>query len=199
MAQPNLTAPNLTAQTTTAHSPGPLTTGIFVPTAGKTGGSFPPFDPAVFAPQLVWLALSFTALYLLLSRIALPKIGGVLAERRDRIERDLSEAQRMKVETDAALKAYEQSLTDARAKSQSLAKETREKVTADLDRDRQKADHDNATKVADMEKRISESKSRALASVNDIAADTASAIVARLLGRDVSADEIRKALASDKR
>ena len=165
---------------------------------GSTGG-FPPFDPATFAPQLVWLVLTFSMLYWLMSRVALPRIGGVITERRDRIERDLSEAQRLKAETDAALKAYEQSLADARGKAQGLAKETRDKVASDLDRNRHKADQDNAAKVAEMEKLIADGKTRALASVNDIATETATAIVGKLLGRDVSPDEIRKALAADKR
>lgn len=180
---------------------GELTTGILVPSAapGKGPGGFPPFDPATFAPQLVWLVLTFSMLYWLMSRVALPRIGGVITERRDRIERDLSEAQRLKAETDAALKAYEQSLADARGKAQGLAKETRDKVASDLDRNRHKADQDNAAKVAEMEKLIADGKTRALASVNDIATETATAIVGKLLGRDVSPDEIRKALAADKR
>ena len=158
------------------------------------GAKFPPFDPGSFAPQLVWLVICFGALYMLLARVALPKIGGVLAERSDRIQRDLSEAERMKTETDAALKAYEQSLSDARGKAQTIAKDTRDKIAAQLDRDRQKADQENAARIAAMEQRIAENKSRALANVNDIAADTAGSIVSRLLGRDVPADEIRTAL-----
>lgn len=158
-------------------------------------GSFPPFDPSTFAPQLVWLLLTFGALYWLLSRIALPKIGSVLAERKDRIERDLSEAERMKTETDAALKAYETSLANARGRAQSLAKETRDKLAADIEASRANADRLNAAKVADMEKRIADTKGRALASVSDIATETAGAIVEKLLGRQVGADEIKKIVA----
>ena len=174
-----------------------LTIGLIVLAAGAGGGSkFPPFDPSSFVPQLIWLGITFGALYFMLSRVALPRIGGVLAERSDRIQRDLSEAERMKTETDAALKAYEQSLSDARGKAQSIAKETRDRIASELDRDRQKADAANAAKVADMEKRIHENKTRALASVNDIAVDTAGSIVSKLLGRDVPVDEIRTALSA---
>lgn len=158
-------------------------------------GSFPPFDPATFAPQLVWLALSFGALYWLLSRVALPKIGSVIAERKDRIERDLAEAERMKTETDTALKAYETSLANARGRAQAMAKETRDKLAADIEKSRADADRQNAAKVADMEKRIADTKARALASVNEIATDTAGAIVEKLLGQGVPADEIRKVVA----
>lgn len=163
--------------------------------APEPKGSFPPFDPSTFAPQLVWLALTFGALYWLLSRVALPKIGSVLAERKDRIERDLAEAERMKVETDTALKAYETSLASARGRAQAMAKDTRDKLAADIEKSRADADRQNAAKVADMEKRIADTKARALASVSDIATDTAGAIVEKLLGRQVPADEIKKIVA----
>ena len=183
----------------TKPQPGTLTTGIYVPAAGQGTvehgqSKFPPFDPGSFVPQLIWLALSFSALYILMSRLALPRIGGVLAERSDRIQRDLSEAERMKTETDAALKAYEQSLSDARGKAQTIAKDTRDKLAVELERDRHSSDQQNAMKIADMEKQIAETKFRALANVNDIAADTAASIVAKLLGREIPMDEIRKAL-----
>lgn len=174
-----------------------LVTGTFVPTADDHGaGAFPPFDPSTFAPQLVWLLITFAALYYVMSKIALPSVGSVLEERKERIQRDLAEAERMKAETDAALKAYEQALADARGKAQGIAKETRDALTTEMDRERQRVDQQIAAKVADTEKRIAETKSRALTSVNEIAADTAGAIVTQLIGKDVPAAEIQAALAS---
>jgi F-type H+-transporting ATPase subunit b len=160
------------------------------------GHSFPPFDPATFAPQLVWLAISFAALYLIMSRMALPRVASVLAERRERIQRDLAEAERLKAETDAALAAYEKSLSDARGKAQGMAKDMRDKVASDMDRERRRVDETNATKLAETEARIADTKSKALANVDQLAADTASAIVERLLGQPVSAEDIRKAVSA---
>lgn len=179
-----------------------LTTGTFVPTADSGGHGplkFPPFDSSSFAPQLIWLAIMFAVLYWVMSRVALPRIGGVINERRDRIERDLTEAQRLKGETDAALKAYEQSLAEARGRAQALAKETRDKISSGIERDRHKADQENAARVGQVEQQIAESKAKALASVNDIAADTAGAIIGRLLGNDVPASEVQSAVAWVKR
>lgn len=170
------------------------TTAIHVPTAGEGGGKFPPFDTGTFAPQLVWLAIIFAALYYVLSRVALPRIGGLIEERRDRIQRDLSEAERMKTETDAALKAYEQAMADARGKAQGIARETRERLAADVERERQRVDAEIAAKIAETERQIAANKARALGSVNDIAVDTAGAIVSRLIGRDVAESEIKAAL-----
>src|SRR5690349_15666826 len=68
---------------------------------------FPPFDATSFASQLLWFAITFGALYLLMSRVALPQIGSILDKRRARIEGDLKEAERLKGETDKAIAAYE--------------------------------------------------------------------------------------------
>src|SRR5262245_9225406 len=98
--------------------------------AGEHGGGFPPFAKETFASQLVWLALVFVALYLLMSRVALPRIGSILEDRRQRIEADLAAAQRLKQESDAAIAAYEKSLTEARGRAQTLTNEMREKERA---------------------------------------------------------------------
>ena len=191
------TTPKLDAAT--AKPTAELTTGLYLPTAGEAKGAFPPFDPSSFVPQLVWLALTFGLLYYLMSRIALPRIGEVVEARRDRIQRDLDEAGRMKTETDAALKAYEEALAGARGKAQGIAKETRDRLAAEMERERARVDVEIAAKVADTEKRIGETKVRALASVNEIAAETAGAIVGKLLGQDVGINEIKSAVAAVRR
>jgi F-type H+-transporting ATPase subunit b len=169
--------------TTTAH-----------PEPGTGGKLFPPLDPGTFGPQLVWLALSFGLLYLLLSRMALPRIRDVLEERAERIQRDLKLAEKLKGQTEQALKNYEQALISARGKASSIAKGVRDNLGQEIDKERAKVEAQIAHKVADAEARIAQTKSRALASVNDIAADAAGAIVARLLGKEVSKDEVKKAL-----
>lgn len=174
-----------------------VTTGEFIPSAGAPD-VFPPFDPSTFAKQLFWLALSFGALYFLMARIALPRIGEVIEERRDRIQRDLDEAARLKAETDAALKAYEQSLADARGKAQGLAKETRDKLAAETEAERHRVEAELNAKLAETEKRIGETKTRALSSVDEIAVSTATDIVSMLTGKSVTADEVRQALAKVK-
>lgn len=171
-----------------------LASGVLIPTAGKPA-AFPPFDPATFPSQLFWLVLSFGALYFLLARIALPRIGEVIEERRDRIQRDLDEAARMKGETDAALKSYEQSMTDARGKAQAHAKETRDKLAAESEAERQRVESQLTKKLVETEQRIAANKAKALGSVEEIAASSAADIVAALTGRTVTPDEVRQALA----
>src|SRR5260370_20854965 len=97
---------------------------------GGHGGAFPPFDSSTFASQLVSLAIAFVALYLIVSRIALPRVGSLLDERQGAIEGDLAEAQKLKEESDAALKAYQHELAAARAPPHAISAETREKLNA---------------------------------------------------------------------
>lgn len=176
-----------------AHGAAATATTAADPHGGHGGhGNFPPFDPNTFAPQLVWLALTFGFLYIVMSRIALPRVASVLAERRDRIQRDLSEAERLKSETDAALNSYEKSLADARGKAQGLAKSMRDKLAADVERERKRVDDANAAKLVETEKRIADTKAKALSNVNQLAAETASAIVERLIGQNIGADGIRR-------
>ena len=99
-----------------------------VPDTVKAKSGLPQLNVADFAPQLIWLALTFGLLYLIMSRVALPRIGEVIEERSQRIQRDLDEAERLKGETEKALGAYEQALAEARAKAQGIAKETRDKL-----------------------------------------------------------------------
>jgi F-type H+-transporting ATPase subunit b len=171
-----------------------VTAGTEVPHDAGHAKVFPPLDPAHFAPQLFWLALTFTALYLLLSRVVLPRIGEVIEERNDRIQADLDTAERLKSDTDAALRNYEKSLADAKAKASGIAKETRDRLSGETGKERAAVEKQLAGKLADAEARIGETKRKALASVDEIAADTVGAIVKLLLGKDVSPNEVKRAL-----
>lgn len=159
------------------------------------GSSFPPFNKETFSSQLIWLALVFTALYMLMSRVALPRIAEVVEGRRDRIKRDLEAAEKLKVETEKALAAYEQAHADARSKAGSIAKETHERLSAETDKERARVDAEMNSRIAAAEQRIAANKSKAMASVTDIAAEVASTLVGKLIGAAPTPDEVRKALA----
>ena len=174
----------------------PLHEGTAVAHEAGHGKVFPPLDPSTFAPQLIWLAISFTALYVLLSRFALPRVGEVIEERRARILRDLNTADRLKDDTQKALRAYEKSLGDARANASGIAKQTRETLSGESDKEKAAIDKQIAAKLADAEARIATTKVKALASVSEVAADTAGAMVKQLIGADVSADEVKRALSA---
>lgn len=162
--------------------------------AAHGGGAFPPFDPTFFASQLLWLTITFAVLYWIVSRIAAPRIAGILEVRRDRIAGDLGEAERLRGETDAAIAAYEQSLADARKNAGAIAAATREQLNRELEARRTSIEADLSAKLAEAEARITDIKSKALAEVDAIATETTEAIVSTLIGT-VSRDEAAKAVA----
>ncbi|WP_072394983.1 F0F1 ATP synthase subunit B' [Hyphomicrobium sp. CS1GBMeth3] len=161
---------------------------------GASGGGLPQLHAPDFAPQLFWLALTFALLYWIMAKIALPRIGEVIEERRDRIQRDLAAAERLKGETDAALQAYEKALSDARANASSIARQTRDSLSAEVEKERKAVEDQLARKLADAESAINETKTKALSSVKEIASDTAVAIVNTLSSVPASKDEVERAL-----
>jgi F-type H+-transporting ATPase subunit b len=150
--------------------------------AGGPARPFPPFEKQTFPSQLLWLTLTFVALYLLMSRVALPRIDSILEQRRMRISGDLAEAQRLKGESDAAIASYEKSLADARARAQALLADSRQRQTAAAEAGRKALDATLNARIADAERGIAATKSAALANVRDIATEAAAAIVERLIG-----------------
>jgi F-type H+-transporting ATPase subunit b len=150
--------------------------------ADGSGGGFPPFDPDTFPSQLVSLAIAFVALYLIVSRIALPRVGGVIEARQKAIDGDLAQAQNLKDESEAALRAYENDLAAARTRAQAISTETRDKLNAASEAERKTLEDQLAHKLADAEKTIAATRSSAMSNVRGIAADAASAIVQRLTG-----------------
>lgn len=137
---------------------------------------------ADFAPQLVWLAITFTVLYLVMARVTLPRIATTLEMRRDVIANDLDEASRVKRQAEDALKAYETALADARSKALAIAADTRQKLNAEADREKAALQQVLAGRSAAAEAEIAAAKAAAMANVRQVAAETAAAIVTKLLG-----------------
>jgi len=158
---------------------------------------FPPFDPASFPSQLLWLAISFAVLYMLMSRLALPKVGATIEKRQETIDADLAAADADRQKTDAAIAAYEKALAEAKARAQGIAAESRDAIQADLAAKRSAAEADLTAKVTAAEARIAQTKVEALTHVDEIAAETAQAVVGQLVG-DVPADSVRAAIAKVK-
>ena len=160
--------------------------------------AFPPFDKSTFVPQLIWLALTFGFLYYMLSKRLLPRMAHVIEDRAGAIRSDLAQAEQLKIETEASLKAYEQALAVATANAAGIAKTQRDALAVQSEKERSAIDAQMAAKVADAEKRIEASKATALLAVSDVAKGVAGDIVAKLTGRSVSDDEIARAIAAVK-
>lgn len=150
--------------------------------------AFPPFDPATFPSQLLWLAITFGLFYLFLKRVVVPRIGGILENRSERIAKDLDQAARLKDEADAAVAAYEQELAEAKMRANAIGQEARDAAKAEAETARKEVETGLDAKLAEAEKRIATIKSTAMKDVGAIAESTASAIVERLVGKADKAD-----------
>jgi F-type H+-transporting ATPase subunit b len=146
------------------------------------GGGFPPFQKDTFASQLLWLAIFFIALYMIASKLALPRVGSIIADRRKRISDDLAEAARMKDAADAAIATYEKALADARARAQAIAAETRDKLNAEAEVKRKAVEATLHDKLTAAEQTITTARTAAMTNVRGIAEEAAIAIVLRLTG-----------------
>ena len=149
---------------------------------GEHAGGFPPFDAHTFASQLIWLALAFILLYVLMAKWALPQVGRVIENRQKRIADDIAAAGALKKQSDDAVAAYEKALADARGRAQAIANETREKQAAAADAARKKIEDELNAKMAEADKAIAAAKEAAMANVRSVAEDAAAAIVQRLIG-----------------
>ena len=148
--------------------------------AGKAG--MPQLDFSTFPNQIFWLIVTLLVIYFVLSRIALPRIGGVLAERKGLITNDLAAADELKHKAVAAEKAYNDALVRARTEAAKIVTEAKADIQKDLNKAIAQADVEIAAKSAESEKRIGEIRAGALDAISEVAKDTARELVAALGG-----------------
>jgi F-type H+-transporting ATPase subunit b len=164
-------------------------------TESHTGhSSFPPFESQYFPSQLVWLALTFILLYVLMAKIALPRVGSIFAERSKRIGDDIAAAERLKERSDIAHASYEKALADARGRAQAIANATRESEAAAADETNKRLEAQLHERLAAADRSIAARRATAMESVGTIAAETATAIVERLVGKAPPAQDVAAAV-----
>ena len=156
----------------------------------------PQLNPLDWAPQLIWLLVTFGILYLLMVYVALPRIGGVLEARAAHIAKDLAAADKLRRETEEAIAAYEQALAEAKQRAHAIIEEGRAKLKAETAGERAKLDSELGKKSAEAEARINEAKTSAMREVSAVAADVAADIVRQLIGVAPAKAELAKAVAA---
>ena len=154
----------------------------------------PQLNPLDWAPQLIWLLITFGILYLLMVYVALPRIGAVIDARAAHIAKDLATADKLRRETEEAIAAYEQALAEAKQKAHAIVEDGRAKLKAETAAERASLDRDLAKRGAEAEARIAEAKNSAMREVNAVAADVAADIVRQLIGVAPAQAEIEQAV-----
>jgi F-type H+-transporting ATPase subunit b len=161
--------------------------------APKSGG-FPPFDVKTFPNQFFWLAITFAFLFVVLWRVAGPRIAGVIGARKGQVSGDLAQAEAHRKDAEAAEAAYEAALAEARKRAHAMADENRKRINDEIDAAKAAAEDDAHKQTADAEARIRATRQGALAQVAASAEDAAIAIVAHLTGETVSPAEAHAAV-----
>jgi F-type H+-transporting ATPase subunit b len=167
--------------------------------AGDAHGAkpgLPQLDISTFASQLFWLLISFVILYVVISRVAAPKIGGVIQDRANRIKGDLETAAKAKRDSEAAIAGYDKALADARARGLKISNELRTTVQTEINAKNDVASKQLAADTAKREAGIASMRKSAMAKVGDVARESVADIVTKLTGEAANANDIDTAIAN---
>jgi F-type H+-transporting ATPase subunit b len=155
----------------------------------SSSGGMPQLDPSTFAPQLFWLVVTFLALYWVMSKVALPRVGGVIANRATKIASDLDQAAKLKAQAEEVSAAYQKALADARAQATALNRETAAKMSAIANERQAKLAADLGTRIKAAEAEIANAKTAAMMNLVQVAGDAAASAAHKLVGLDVTGAE----------
>ena len=161
---------------------------------GEPQIGLPQMNTQTFPSQIFWLAITFGLLFAIMSRVAIPRIGGAIAKRRGRISGDLETAEQSRKSAADALKAYEAALAAARGNAHALADDNRKRVQAEIEKAKAEADAAAHAAMNVSEKRIAADRAKAMQTVRASAAEAAADIVERLIGERIGADEAARAV-----
>jgi len=174
---------------------GQATTGEAVAESVHVVG-MPQLDIATFGNQIFWLLIALVAVYLIISKLALPRIGAIIDQRQDAITGDLAKAADLKRESEEADAAYHAALAEARAESQRISTATRAEIQKELDVATGRADAKIAAKASESEGRIAEIQAGAAKAVETVARDTAIELVRKLVPTALDDAALNKAIAA---
>ena len=157
----------------------------------------PQLDFAFYLPQMVWLAIAFMGLYVLMARVALPRIAEVLDEREDRVADDLERARASKEEAEVVLVAYERELLEARTKAHAVAQESRRRLAAEVADQKAELERALEAEAAKAAERIEGTRAQAMSNLNELAQEVTRAAMARLIGRGPDEGSLRVAVEAE--
>ena len=154
----------------------------------------PQFDPSTFTPQLFWLVLTFSVLFVAMWRHALPRLSGILEARRQRIASDLEKAAAFKAEAEQVAAEYEKALTEARDKAAAALKQAGAELAAEAAKRHESFGKELAARTGEAEQRIAAARDEALGNIKTVAEETAGAATAKLIGVELSPGQLRDAV-----
>ncbi len=161
----------------------------------KSGG-MPQLAFGDFPPQLIWLAITFVLLLIVMSKVALPRVAGAIEQREVRIRSDLDRAERVKIDADAALADYQKTMADARAKAQGELRQTQAEIAAETAKREAAFAQQLAHRTKAAEDGIAQAKTRALTDLRSVGAEVTGNVLGKVAGLRLPAEQVRAAVDS---
>jgi F-type H+-transporting ATPase subunit b len=171
----------------------PTSAGTSQPAEASRG--LPQFDQTWWPGEMVWLLIIFAVVLALMAKVFVPRLGGTIDEREDRIAGDIAQARKLKEQAEAQSAQAEAEMAQARARAQKLASEAKARVQAEAAASQAAEEAKLGETIAKAEAAIRASRDEAMGHVREIAADTAQAIVQKLTGQPASSQEVAQAMA----
>jgi F-type H+-transporting ATPase subunit b len=163
-------------------------------TEAPASGGFPPFKTETYPSQIFWLTITFVALLLMMWRVTVPRIGGVIAERKGRIQSELAKAEESRKDAERAAAAYQAPILEARERARAQSDATRTEVAREFEQAKAIADVEVQRKTTEAQTRIGALQAEARRHVAQAAEDAVVEIVSKLTGDKISREEAAAAV-----
>ena len=157
--------------------------------AAESGG-MPQLNPEFWISEIFWLTLTFGTLYIILSKLILPKISANLELRKSQIQENIEAAEKQRKESETKLKEYDEIILKSRIKANDIFKDSREKVIKDINIKKEALDKQIDEEIKKVEKEINQLKETSPEKINKIAIEISSDILKKLIGADVNNSSI---------
>ena len=163
---------------------------LFTNVKGADSGGMPQLNPEFWISQIFWLTLTFSSLFLILSKFILPKISKNIEFRKSQILDNLELAEKQKKESEAKVQEYEQLILRSRDDARNYFNEARKKVLQDIDKKRLQLENELNEEISDAEKEIIDLKNKSPEKINKIAIETSAVLIKQLIGEEVNNSSI---------
>ena len=157
--------------------------------AAESGG-MPQLNPEFWISQIFWLIITFGILFIVLTKVILPKISDNLETRKSQILENIETADKQKEESQNKINEYEKIILDSKLKAKSYFNEAREKILDDINKKRAALEKDLDEEIDEVEKELSDLKNKSGEKINKIAAETSAELIKELIGEEVNSSSI---------
>jgi len=158
---------------------------LFTEAQSAESGGMPQLNPEFWISQILWLILTFGALYIVLSKVILPKISDNLESRRSQILENIEIAEKQREESEEKVKEFEKIILNSKLEAKNLFNEARQKVLEDVDKKRSELEKSIEAEIVSAEKEIQSLNSNSLENIKKIATDTSGDLISQLIGQEV--------------